>query len=319
MIEGRSNGTGGLPGPAETPPGAQLDDPGLFRRQPWRAGLALLMDWGLIAGAFAMAIQVDRWPAYLLAAVLIARTQLALAVMMHEAAHGLLTPSRRVNDIVGQLFAAGPLCLSLRTYRTGHLRHHVNPMVHDDPVAVIFNITDYPVSRRRLLGRFLADITGCTYGVGVWKACRGAHAELLATPKSRRWRWFEAASFLAPNLLLAGALAWRGEWLLYLGLWVLPSATLLPLLGRIRAIMEHAGFGPDADQSRNARTIVRPSLQTFFFGPHAIHYHIEHHLFVRVPFYRLRDVHAALMARRALPERNLFRGYGAVLRDVTHP
>jgi len=290
----------------------------MFKLQPWRAWFALLMNWVLITGAFAMAIRFNSWPVYLLAAALIARTQLALAVMMHEAAHWLLTPSRRVNDIVGQWFAAGPLCLSLATYRTGHLRHHVDPMVHDDPVAVIFNITDYPISRRRLLGRLLGDITGCTYVVGVWKTCCGAYSKLLATPKSRRLRWFEAVSFLALNLVMAVALAWHGELMLYLWLWILPSATLLPLLGRIRAIMEHAGFGPDADQSRNARTIVRPSLQTFFFGPHAIHYHIEHHLFVRVPFYRLREVHATLVARHALPAGNLYKGYGRVLMDVSH-
>ena len=295
-----------------------LGDPRMFKLQPWRAWLALLLDWTLITGAFAIAIRFHSWPAYLLAAIVIARTQLALAVMMHEAAHWLLTPSRRVNDMVGQLFAAGPLCLSLVTYRTGHLRHHVAPMVHDDPVAVIFNINDYPISRRRLLGRLLRDITGCTYIEGVWKVLRGAHSELLATPKSRHLRRFEVASFVALNLVMAMALARCGEWMLYLWLWVLPSATVLPLLGRIRAIMEHAGLGPHPDQSRNARSIVRPSLQTFLFGPHAIHHHMEHHLHVRVPFYRLREVHAVLMARNALPTGNLYDGYGRVLLDVSY-
>ncbi len=90
-------------------------------------------------------------------------------------------------------------------------------------------------------------------------------------------------------------------------------------MGRIRAIMEHAGLPACADQSQNARSIVRPNWQTFVFGPHAIHYHIEHHLYVRMPFYHLQSAHQQLVARQLVPGENLYEGYGAVLRDVSHP
>lgn len=124
---------------------------------------------------------------------------------------------------------------------------------------------------------------------------------------------------LATNGLLFGTLALAGHALLYVELWILPSVTLLPLAGQVRAIFEHAGLPACADQSRNARTIVRRSWQTFLFGPHAIHYHIEHHLFMRMPFHNLAIVHRQLAQRQLLPKGNLYSRYGAVLRDVSVP
>jgi fatty acid desaturase len=93
--------------------------------------------------------------------------------------------------------------------------------------------------------------------------------------------------------------------------------TWFQLFARIRAITEHAGYGPCADQTRNARSIVAPNWQTFFCGPHAIHYHIEHHAHPGVPFYRLGQVHRLMKARGELPGANLYQGYGRVLRDVS--
>lgn len=290
----------------------------LFHMRPWRAMAALAADWGLIAGAFASAAL---WPhplTYLAAAIIIARTQLALAVVMHESAHGTLLPSRWWNDAIGQSCAAGPLCLSLKTYRAGHLQHHRTPMRSDDPVAVVFGIIDYPISRRRLAVRLLSALLGLAYAISACRLARGDYRGILPrVSKSRAWIAWEVASMVGSNAVVLGVLALCGHGWLYLTLWTLPSLTLLPLFGRIRAIMEHAGLPECDDQRRNARTIVRRSWQTFLCGPHAIHYHIEHHLYVRVPFYNLAKVHRQMADHGLLPSANLYAGYGAVLRDVT--
>ncbi|MGS0896252.1 fatty acid desaturase family protein [Burkholderia stagnalis] len=293
-------------------------EPALFRVSPTRVAVALAGDWLWIAVAFAAAIRFPSPLVYAIAAIVIARSQLALAVMMHEGAHGLLARNRRVNDALGQMFAAGPLWLSLRTYRAGHLKHHRAPMQSDDPVALLFGVHDYPLTRARLLGRLLAYACGIGYVASVAKLARGEFAHALPkVDKSRATVAWEIVSMLAGNALLFGALALVGHPLLYVGLWVAPSVTLLPLAGQVRAIFEHAGLPACADQSRNARTIARRSWQTFLFGPHAIHFHIEHHLFMRMPFHNLRVVHRQLAQRRLLPDGNLYAGYGAVLREVS--
>lgn len=293
-------------------------DAALLRLRTWRSVAALAGDWILIALSFAAAVHLPHPLVYALAAVVIARSQLALGVMMHEGAHGLLAPRRRINDALGQALAAGPLWLSLRTYRSGHLKHHRAPMHRDDPVAAVFGIHDYPLARRALIARLLAYACGIGYVASVAKLVRGEFRHALPkVAKSRGYVAWEIASMLASNALLFGVLAQAGHPLLYVGLWIVPSVTLLPLAGHVRAIFEHAGLPAGADQSRNARTIVRRSWQTFLFGPHAVHFHIEHHLFMQVPFYHLPSVHRQLAQRQLLPANRLYAGYGRVLRDVS--
>ncbi|MCD5996363.1 fatty acid desaturase family protein [Pseudomonas sp. CDFA 602] len=294
--------------------------PELFVIKPWSGSLALMGDWVLIAVSLVCAAI---WPhplVYLLAALIIARSQLALAVIMHESAHGVLLRQQRLNDWCGQLLAAGPLFLSLQTYRAGHLKHHLRPMEQDDPVIAVFGLGDYPLPRSRLALRLLADLTGAGYCISAFKFARGDYRAIMPrVDKSAHLKQWEVASMLLINGVLFGVLYWSGHPWLYAGLWLLPAITLLPLMGRVRAILEHAGFAPNADQSQNARSIVRPSWQTFFFGPHAVHYHIEHHLYVRMPFYHLPSAHRQLAAHKLLPAGNLYSGYGRVLRDVSYP
>lgn len=299
---------------------AFVPDSELFVLKPGVAILALLADWGLIALAFTCAIL---WPhpiIYLMAALIIARSQLALAVIMHDSAHGLLTHGQRLNNLLGQLCAAGPLFISLQTYRAGHLKHHQHPMQHDDPVAAVFGLADFPLPRGKLVMRLLADLCGVGYFISMFKFARGDYrTSMPKVDKSARLKVWEVFSMLISNALLFGLLYAFDHPLLYPGLWLLPAITLLPLMGRVRAIMEHAGLPAGDDQSQNARTIVRANWQTFFFGPHAIHYHIEHHLYVRIPFYHLPRVHQQLAAKQLLPGKNLYQGYRAVLRDVSYP
>ncbi len=112
----------------------------LYVLKPWISMLALLADWGLIALSFACAALWPHPATYLFAALLIARSQLALAVIMHESAHGVLLPRQKPNDVIGQLAAAGPLFISMQTYRAGHLKHHLHPMQYDDPVVAVFGL-----------------------------------------------------------------------------------------------------------------------------------------------------------------------------------
>jgi len=297
--------------------GGFAPDAALLRIRPWRSLVAIAADWALIAAAFAAAVV---WPNVFVfagAAVVIARTQLALAVMMHEGAHGLLARRAQMNDAIGQLLTAGPLWLSLRSYRAGHLEHHRAPMRPTDPVAAVFEIDRYPVPRRVLVLRLLAYACGVGYVMSVLKLVGGRHAHVMPKArKSARYMLWEVTTMIAPNAVLLGLLAVAGHAWFYAGLWLAPAVTLLPFAGQIRAIFEHAALPAGLDQSRNARTIVRRSWQTFLFGPHGIHYHIEHHLFMRMPFYSLPTVHRELAQAQLLPAGNLYKGYGAVLRDV---
>jgi fatty acid desaturase len=294
--------------------------PELYQIQPSRSLGVLVADWCLIGISFAGGIAYPVWFTYLVTGILIARTQLALAVMMHESAHGVLLPNQRWNDAIGQLFAAAPLFLSMATYRAGHIKHHQNPMMADDPVSVIFQINDYPLKRHILVFRLLTDLSGVGVCLNIWHTLKGTYRAILPPVlKSTSQKIGEIASIV---LIQGGMLALLTHWghaELYLYLWIMPALTLLPFMGRMRAIMEHAGMPPLENQALNARTISNPSWQTFLFGPHAIHYHIEHHLYVRVPFYHLGTVHRQMLAQDLVPLQNVYQNYAAILIDVSYP
>ena len=295
-----------------------LPPPSALQLSPWRSALAFAGDWACIAASFAAAVIWPHWAVYALAAVLIARSQLALSVLMHEGAHHLLARRRGLNDALGQWLAAGPLWLSLRSYRSGHLRHHRVPMQAHDPVALVFDLHALPVSRAQLAKRLLAYACGLGYARTVLRLARGDfRAAMPATPKTRHQALGELASMLGTNGLgLALLWAW-GQPGLYVGLWLLPAVTLLPLFGQVRALFEHGGLPASADQSQNARSMPGPTWQSFLFGPHAVYHHIEHHLFPRVPHYHLRTVHLQLLAQGVLPPARVLRGYGQLLREVS--
>lgn len=297
--------------------GIQLPDE-LTRILPSRSMTALALDWALIFCCFVCPVYFPYPVVYLIAAILIARTQLALAVLMHESAHGIFLPNRKLNDLIGQAFTAAPLMLSMYAYRKGHLQHHRAPMENDDPVATVFGIGDYPVSKNQLVWRLIKDVTSISYFLSILEFMKGKHREMMAKiPAISEPPGLVIASILIANGVMIAILAAIGHVGLYFGLWIFPALTFLQLFARVRAITEHAGYPPGEDQIRNARTIVRPSWQTFFFGPHCIHYHIEHHQYVRVPFYHLPNVHQFMMRQGVIPSQNLYDGYRQVLKDVS--
>lgn len=67
------------------------------------------------------------WPnpfTFLVGVMVIGGRQLGLAILMHDAAHGLLFADRRLNDWFGSWLCALPVFTILALYRPYHLQHH---------------------------------------------------------------------------------------------------------------------------------------------------------------------------------------------------
>jgi len=126
-----------------------------------------------------------------------------------------------------------------------------------------------------------------------------------------------AAGPVVANAVLLGGLAAAGQWHLYLLLWVLPLATWYQLVTRIRDVAEHA-LAPDVDDPlRNTRTTRARFLARALVAPYWMNYHLEHHLLVFVPCWRLPDAHALLLAKGHGPSMELAPSYLDVIRRAT--
>jgi fatty acid desaturase len=65
---------------------------------------------------------------------------------------------------------------------------------------------------------------------------------------------------------------------------------------RIRSIAEHFAIDGESGVYRHTRTTYAGVLVRLFVAPKNVNYHIEHHFFPSVPFYRLRKLHSLLMS-----------------------
>ena len=129
--------------------------------------------------------------------------------------------------------------------------------------------------------------------------------------------WRRLRGPLAANAALLGVLAAFGHWQLFLLLWVLPLATWYQLASRVRDTAEHAMVSDAADPLRNTRTITAGLLARIFLAPYWVSYHLEHHLFVFAPCWRLREVHALMLAKGYGARMEVASGYVEVLRRIS--
>src|SRR5579872_2540656 len=129
-------------------------------RHTWKGVALIVHAWVLIIASVAM---VAWWPnplTYLLAVGIIGSRQLGLAILMHDGAHGCLSPDEKTNLFLSQWFCGFPIFAETRAYRRYHLQHHARTQQHDDPDLVLS--APFPITRVSYRRKFFRDITGQT-------------------------------------------------------------------------------------------------------------------------------------------------------------
>ena len=284
---------------------SELQD--LRRLSGIRSALLVLHAWATIAGAMALYVM---WPSALtlvLALAVIGSRQLGLLVLVHEAAHWRLFAHPRVNDRIARWLCAYPMWTDLSAYRRRHHLHHAHTQSADDPDLALS--ARFPVTRAVFwwdVIRDLSGVTACSRVLG-WPEWRGGMQAL----------WGRLRGPLAANALLLGVLTALGPWHLYLLLWLLPLLTWHQLVARIRDTAEHAMVEDRGDPLRNTRTVAAGPLARAFVAPYRVNYHLEHHLFVFVPCWKLPRAHALLLAKGYGPRMETASSYVEVLRRAT--
>ncbi|MCW5622815.1 MAG: fatty acid desaturase family protein, partial [Burkholderiales bacterium] len=274
----------------------QLDD--------WRSAAALLQT--LLLTALIISAALWWWhPLTILAAiVLIGTQQHAMFVLAHESAHYRLFSNRVLNDAVGR--ALGSISgISMCSYRVVHRLHHNDLYGSQDPDIALHG--GYPRGKGYLLRKLAGDITGLNawktflyfFGNPAINADTGTALRPLddtapaLRAAARRDRWgMVAVQVLMPALIFA-----LGGWqalLAYLLLWIVPLLTVVQVILRVRALLEHGAIGDRSSPLTAARTNLARPLARLFLFPHHVNYHIEHHLFPAVPHYHLPRLHDIL-------------------------
>lgn len=306
------------------------------------AAAALAWDWHWLAGLLATPVAI----------ILIGGRQLGLSILMHEGAHGLLHPNRKINNFVGDWLTGAATGSDLQSYRTYHLTHHKFTQQPEDPDLGLSR--PFPVSKASLKRKIIRDLTGQTFlkqrsgqfavalkGLKAMMsgasdpASSGKRDTSAGTPLNRNG----AAGVAAPVVNLDGAKRTAktvGRFLLVqvavlvislltLGIipfliWIAALATTFQLFLRIRNIAEHActvtGGG---DPFTHARTTYANAGERLTVAPYWVNFHSEHHLFMGVPCYNLTKAHALLLEKGFGKRMTIASGYRDVLQTVSQP
>lgn len=274
---------------------------GLLKQRPGYVALKLGVLIGAWVGLGGAVLAAPAWlwlPLWLLMGFVIN----GLVQLAHETWHGNLLPRRWHNTVAGTLLglvvgiAHGPL-------RHDHLAHHRYNRTERDPDA-------YNVGRRSFWP------TALHYAI----AALGLPLSVIYFNLLYPVQYYDRPALRRHALVLLGYVAvhvivWW--WLADAGLvraallvWVVPVLLTSPWNG-LKSLADHYANDWRGTRYRTATTVRTHRLITYAWN--GLNYHLDHHLFPRVPGYNLPALHARI--RPALEARGapLYDGYAKVM------
>ena len=198
-------------------------------RSDLKGVLCVVHAWVVIFAAMALFVLAPNPLTWAIGIVAIGARQLGLAVLMHDAAHGVLTNNKRLNDILGQVFCAWPVVTDMYAYRTYHLQHHRWTQQKNDPDLGLS--APFPITAQSLERKVIRDLTGQTTLKQRTAQVRSAMGKPGVPLKDRARNFVKRLGGpLLMNALLFGGLLASGYGYLYLALWILPFFTWFPMI-----------------------------------------------------------------------------------------
>ena len=167
------------------------------------------------------------------------------------------------------------------------------------PLASLSQIGCFP--RRARASRSLL-LRRAAFLTGVFWIVRGVvGSSLIPSP-----HWMVAAR-VAFYVGAAGLITIFGAWYAFLLYWIVPYCTWHIAIQYARLICEHSAVESEEEEYAITRTTIPTFLELIFILPCNVGYHIEHHWYPSVPFYRLPDLHRELMERDGFPRHAVVR------------
>ena len=263
---------------------------------PTRALGAIGAEW---LGVITAVVLCQLWShpvLYVVAVMFIGARQHALAVIGHDATHYRLLPRRHINDWAGNLLCLWPVFISVEGFRKFHVPHHQHtnlerdgnrPLWHTHEDGALVDDWVYPKSR---LGLATVLLKRGMVTTGLWWMTRGLLSSMVVRERP--------AVIVVRYAYFASVAVWitlTSTWSLFLWYWLVPYCTWHTAIQYARLICEHSAVQSAAPAYQQTRTTIPTRLESLLILPRNIGYHIEHHWYPSVPFYRLPELHERLL------------------------
>jgi len=280
------------------------------------AGASLVLHcWGTIVLMMAMFVIWPNFLTFIIAFSVISGRQLGIAILMHDASHGILFKSDKLNAFVGQYLLGVIIGVELNAYRKYHLKHHRFTQQDKDPDLGLS--AAFPTTKLSLVRKVLRDLSGLT---GLKLRIGQLYMTFRKSPADETTdQAFNVKSIImtyAANFILFLACYLAGYWWVYFALWLLPLLTGFQLVLRIRNIAEHAMTAKTDNPLTHARTTKANIVARILVAPYWVNYHVEHHAYMYIPCWRLRKLHKAMLRNGHAKNMEIKNSYLDVFRTV---
>lgn len=253
--------------------------------------LALLSDYFFIA----LAVMAAEYSIYFypLALLVIGSRQRALATVLHEASHRTLATSRVLNRLLGTYFSGYLVFQSWDAYVQSHvINHHArlgNP--DKDPDYQYYIETGIFLERKKkeFIAKYLVRPLFC---LNAWATVKYLLRNRLLNMKDRG----ELLKIVLSHVVLACIGSYFVGLKFYLLYWLLPYVTTFQIITWFIELAEHYPIVKFAKTDLHAsRNRFSHPLEAFFTSVHGENFHLIHHLFPGVPFWKMQQAHAILL------------------------
>ena len=294
----------------------------LAQRSNLMGGLLVFHCFFTIALAIFIFSLWSNFVTFILAVMIIGSRQLGLAILMHDGAHRALFANDFLNEKVGYWVCGAPILADMFAYRHYHLMHHKHTQTDKDPDLNLSK--PFPTSIRSIIRRIFRDITGQTGIKSIYNQVRTsfklAFDDDAIDSLNKQPQSFKGNSISEPivaNLVLFVMMWVAGAWWWWFAFWLLPLVTWFQLVVRIRSMAEHAATDFSDNELQNVRTTYANPLIRIFLAPYWVNYHLEHHLIMHVPCWRLKKVHSLLLEKGYADKMNVSKNYVQVFKQIT--
>ncbi|MEM1375647.1 MAG: fatty acid desaturase [Pseudomonadota bacterium] len=285
---------------------ASADMRAFTQKSDWIAGRDAVLWLGLMVAcaAVAIALMPSLWavPFWLAYGVLYGSGSDA---RWHECGHRTAFQTNWANEVIYQI-ASFMLIRNPVIWRASHLRHHTDTIIvgrdpeiqamrPPDLVRLLLNLVGIPDLIHQL--RRLALHVSGRVDPEEAEFLRPGEAD-KAVRVARIWITIFALTILA-------AVTWQ-SWipLLIIGGPRIYGAWHMVMTGTL----QHLGLAENVTDHRlNTRTVLMNPVSRFIYLN--MNYHIEHHIFTNVPYYRLPALHEALKGELPAPEPSIWAAY----------
>jgi fatty acid desaturase len=236
-----------------------------------------------------------------------------LLIGYHEASHGLLRKSRRLNEFDGVLIGIFSF-LPFSLYRVVHQMHHMHLATEKDTELWPFVLTRAPRWARRMAAFF--ELTfGLFYSPLIFLRVFVHRKSLVRSRKVRRRIWLELGLTLLAWTIILTAVAYWDVWKYFLWLYLVPGM-IAANLQSWRKYIEHLGLTGNTVNS-STRSIVPRSWLGRVFAHTLLHepYHGVHHENAGLP-HRVLPQFTSVLIPKSPGERVPFISYRQALPDV---